>query len=269
MRLGRRGGADGGAADHGRAARRRARRRRRAAEDDVARRGGRRARRGGGLSTRSSRVTAQFMFPKLFARIAQIYAERYGLTERQLARVAVKNYAHARLNPLAQMRDTAADARAGLRRSPSDNPRHRAAAEGERLLADHRRRGGGRPVLGAFHAPLARERPPCGCWATATRPITCRWTRKDVPDFPDRAQARRRRRTPWRGLTPATSDAADVHDCFSISEIVAYEILGLPSAARAARAARKRRDDAAAGRRDDFGRRQAAALRSPSTPAAG
>src|SRR5439155_6474301 len=47
----------------------------------------------------------EFMFPKLFARIAQIYQERYGLSEQDLARVAAKNYANARRNPLAQMRD--------------------------------------------------------------------------------------------------------------------------------------------------------------------
>src|SRR5206468_10927752 len=46
-----------------------------------------------------------FMFPKLFARIAQVYMENWGLTEKQLAMVAVKNFAHARNNPLAQMRD--------------------------------------------------------------------------------------------------------------------------------------------------------------------
>ncbi len=46
-----------------------------------------------------------FMFPKLFGRIAQIYIEKYGATEADLARVAWKNYAHAKLNPLAQMRD--------------------------------------------------------------------------------------------------------------------------------------------------------------------
>src|SRR5437763_16911044 len=45
------------------------------------------------------------MFPKLFGRIAQIYIEKYGATEADLARVAWKNYAHAKLNPLAQMRD--------------------------------------------------------------------------------------------------------------------------------------------------------------------
>src|SRR5437899_2376303 len=46
-----------------------------------------------------------FMFPKLFGRIAQIYIEKYGATEADLAQVAWKNYAHAKLNPLAQMRD--------------------------------------------------------------------------------------------------------------------------------------------------------------------
>ncbi len=41
-----------------------------------------------------------FMFPKLFGRIAQIYIEKYGATEADLALVAWKNYAHAKLNPL-------------------------------------------------------------------------------------------------------------------------------------------------------------------------
>src|SRR3954465_12205335 len=46
-----------------------------------------------------------FMFPKLFGRIAQIYIDKYGATPNDLAAVAYKNYAHAKLNPLAQMRD--------------------------------------------------------------------------------------------------------------------------------------------------------------------
>src|SRR6476659_5243750 len=45
-----------------------------------------------------------FMFPKLFGRIAQIYIDKYGASPDDLAAVAYKNYAHARLNPLAQMR---------------------------------------------------------------------------------------------------------------------------------------------------------------------
>src|SRR3954468_11018249 len=50
-------------------------------------------------------IYGEFMFPRLFARIAQLYQQRYGLTEEDLARVAAKNYANARKNPLAQMRD--------------------------------------------------------------------------------------------------------------------------------------------------------------------
>src|SRR5262249_6545516 len=46
-----------------------------------------------------------FMFPKLFGRIAQIYIDKYGASEHDLAWVAYKNYAHARLNPFAQMRE--------------------------------------------------------------------------------------------------------------------------------------------------------------------
>src|SRR3954464_5871576 len=46
-----------------------------------------------------------FMFPKLFGRIAQIYIDKYGASEQDLATVAWKNYAHAKLNPLAQMGD--------------------------------------------------------------------------------------------------------------------------------------------------------------------
>src|SRR2546430_5395145 len=46
-----------------------------------------------------------FMFPKLFGRIAQIYIDKYGATEADLAQVAWENYAHAKLNPLAQTRD--------------------------------------------------------------------------------------------------------------------------------------------------------------------
>src|SRR6202049_4131988 len=44
-----------------------------------------------------------FMFPKLFGKIAQIYIDKYGDAKEALAQVAYKNYAHARLNPLAQM----------------------------------------------------------------------------------------------------------------------------------------------------------------------
>src|SRR5687768_4851230 len=46
-----------------------------------------------------------YTFPSLFGKLAQIYHETHGLGENVLPSVAFKNRAHARLNPLAQMRD--------------------------------------------------------------------------------------------------------------------------------------------------------------------
>src|SRR5204863_6347448 len=46
-----------------------------------------------------------FMFPKLFGKIAQIYIDKYGVSPNALVQVAYKNYAHAIVNALAQMRE--------------------------------------------------------------------------------------------------------------------------------------------------------------------
>src|SRR2546423_1815707 len=66
-----------------------------------------------------------FMFPKLFGKIAQIYIDKYGAKESDMATVAWKKYAHAKLNPLAQMRE--ADPTAGCappesEKKPSGGP---------------------------------------------------------------------------------------------------------------------------------------------------
>lgn len=45
-----------------------------------------------------------FMWPAAFGRIAQEYADRYGLDRRHLNRIAELNYSNARRNPLAQTR---------------------------------------------------------------------------------------------------------------------------------------------------------------------
>jgi len=47
----------------------------------------------------------EFPFPKLFGRLGDVYADRYGLDDDHLARISAINYANARLNPNAQTRD--------------------------------------------------------------------------------------------------------------------------------------------------------------------
>lgn len=47
----------------------------------------------------------EFPFPKLFGRLGDEYEARYGLDDKYLARIAAKNYANAKRNPLAQTRN--------------------------------------------------------------------------------------------------------------------------------------------------------------------
>jgi acetyl-CoA C-acetyltransferase len=57
-------------------------------------------------------IDCTFMWPAAFGRIARAYEERHGLDRRHLNRIAELNYAHARRNPLAQTRRWTFDERA-------------------------------------------------------------------------------------------------------------------------------------------------------------
>jgi acetyl-CoA C-acetyltransferase len=174
----------------------------------------------------------EFMFPKLFARIAQVYADRYGLTERQLALVAAKNFAHARLNPMAQMRDRRLPVDVAATESEA-NPR----VAGPLKVTDCSQITDGAAAVVLCSSRFVQR------LAGTTRPQLIGYghttdhlplDRKDVPDF---AIARRSaaRAYEMAGLSPGDIDAADVHDCFSISEIVASEIVGLAEPGTGAR----------------------------------
>jgi acetyl-CoA C-acetyltransferase len=163
------------------------------------------------------------MFPKLFASIAQRYSERYGLSEASLARVAVKNFGHSRLNPLAQMRGaelTFEKASIASEANPVVAPPLKVSdcsqiTDGSAALVLcsqrfldrlHRRRSV--RLLGYGHTTdyLSLDR-------------------KDVPDFPIAAKAANQAYV-MAGVGPDEIHGAEVHDCFSISEIVQYELLG-------------------------------------------
>ncbi len=162
----------------------------------------------------------EFMFPKLFAHIAQVYMKRCGLTEKQLALVPTKNYAHAKLNPLAQMRDATFP--------PADDP-----VIAPPLAASHCSPitdGGAAVVLCSEHflKGIAGASPPrpvvrlLGYGHTTDRLAL---DAKEIPGFPVARKAAEQAYA-MAGCTPRDIQGADVHDCFSISEIIAYELLG-------------------------------------------
>ena len=170
-------------------------------------------------------IYGQFMFPKLFARIATLYEAKYGLKESQLARVAFKSRLHAKLNPCAQMRDAVLTLEAACTES---NANPRVAPPLKVSDCSQITDGAAAVVLCSerFAQSLGPGRRPVRLLGFGHTTDYLPLDRKDVPEFP---MARRAavKAYAMAGLTPADIDAADVHDCFSISEIVAYEVLAL------------------------------------------
>src|SRR3954462_13535056 len=178
-----------------------------------------------------------FMFPKLFGKIAQIYMEKYGTSVDAFNWVAFKNYAHARLNPLAHMRDadlTYDYASQVSEKNPSVAPPLKVTDCSQ--ITD----GGAAVVLvsGNYLDRIGRDK------ATLPRLLGFGSTtdylaleKKDAPTF-STARKAAEKAFGMANLKPRDMHGVEVHDCFSITEIVAYEILGLAEPGKGAELAK-------------------------------
>ena len=178
-----------------------------------------------------------FMFPKLFGRIAQIYIDKYGASPDDLAAVAYKNYAHAALNPLAQMREanlTYDCASQVSDKNPSVAPPLRVSdcsqiTDGAASLV---------LVSGKFleqHGLDKAKYPRLLGYGHTTDYLALE--KKDAPTFSTSRRAAEKAFS-MANLKPRDMSGAEVHDCFSITEIVAYEILGLAEPGKGAELAK-------------------------------
>jgi acetyl-CoA C-acetyltransferase len=167
-----------------------------------------------------------FMFPKLFGKIAQIYIDKYGASPDALAAVAYKNYAHARLNPLAQMRDstlTFSDAQQISEKNPS-------VASPLRLTDCSQITDGAAGLVlvsGKYLDRIGRDKsklPRLLGYGHTTDYLAL--AKKDAPTFSTARKAAEKAYS-MANLKPRDMQGVEVHDCFSITEIIAYEILGL------------------------------------------
>ncbi len=169
-----------------------------------------------------------------FSQIADAYSERWGLESAHLGAIAEKNFDNARRNPKAQSRAWSFEPGAF---APDDdlNP----IVEG-RL----RRQDCGRITDGAaavvlcsaeyaeHHATRTRTSvaPRISGWATATAPMLLATKLDAIPDrgpmFPHVAQVVSVARE-MAGTGLDHIDLVETHDCFTISEYLAYDHLGL------------------------------------------
>jgi len=179
--------------------------------------------------SREKPLYGEHMFPKLFAHIAKTYMEKYGLNPTQLASVVAKNYENAQKNPLAQKFGTPMTKERAS--TPSDdNPEF---APPLKVTDCSQITDGGAGVV------LASKRfvDKLGC-ENAVKLLGFGHTtdhlelnKKDVPTF---SVSRKAAVQAYKmaGLRPSDINAAEVHDCFSISEIIEYEILGFAEPGR-------------------------------------
>ena len=166
----------------------------------------------------SGEMKAGSTFPSLFAMIARRHMYQYGTTREDLAAVAVKNHANGALNPGAHMRKviTLADA---LNARPVAEPLglydcsliSDGAAAVVLMPSDRARDFADKPVriLGVAQASdfVALDEKP------------------DITTFPAVRRASQKAYE-MAGVGPDDIQFAEVHDCFTIAEIVAIEDLG-------------------------------------------
>ena len=158
-------------------------------------------------------------FPGLYALIANAHMARYGTTREQLADVAVKNHYHGSMNPKAQYQVqisrvqvmTSTLVASPLRLLDCSPVTDGAAAVIVTTVEKARKLG--KPVVRVRASAQASD-------ALALH------SRKDLTRIPVVEKAAERA-FKQAGIGPEDLDLAEVHDCFTIAELVVMEELGL------------------------------------------
>ena len=177
-----------------------------------------------------------FVFPHLFAEVMQAYMREYGVTEADLATIAVEEYANARWNPCAQMNQVRITLDQALR---IEGP-NRYVVEGLPLktydcsqISD-----GYAALIVATAEGLEKLGVKCAdCveiagWGQATDPL--RQAGRDVlhPAGAYRAMAAAYQ---MAGASPRDVNVAEVHDCFTVMGALATEVIGKAQPGQGAR----------------------------------
>jgi len=158
-------------------------------------------------------------FPGLFGLAWRIHAERHGTTRAQVSAVVRKNKRNGLLNPLAQMGADLSDDQIAASASICDPLQ----------LYDCCPTSDGAAALVLVAKPLAREATgiPVDVLATVqTRGASRIAGHPDLCSF-DATVSAAQRAYAMAGVTPADIDLVELHDCFSIAEIIDSEDRGL------------------------------------------
>ena len=157
-------------------------------------------------------------FPALYALIAQAHIEEFGTTPEQLAAVAVKNHRNAKDNPHAHFRNVITKEQV-LNSPMVSSPLH---------VLDCSPLSDGSAAVVVTSAEIAKEFTDTPIYVKATAQASDYLSlsdRKELTMF-ESAVIASRNAYQQAGLEPRDIDVCEVHDCFTIAEIIAIEDLG-------------------------------------------
>lgn len=164
-------------------------------------------------------------FPGLYALLARAHMEQYGTTPEQLASVAVKNHFHGSLNPNAQFKNLLTVEKV-LKSSLIADPLH--------LLDCSPISDGASVIIISNKSTAKKKRVDIIASSVATDSLGIA-QRSSFTEIKATAKAGQQAYKA-AGIQPSDIDVAEVHDCFTIAEILAMEDLGFFQKGKAARA---------------------------------
>jgi acetyl-CoA acetyltransferase len=208
------------------------------------------ARVGGDYLARASHYPRQraiddFTFPALFALRTRAYRERFGVTEEDVGRLAVKAYGNANRNPLAHMVQVKMDLETASSASER-NPNFLSNAELSpyiKMSDCSQVSDGGSAIVIASERGLAKlgkvasDATELVGFAHATGNL---WKDGDLTRLETTAAAAQQAYT-RAGVRPSDIQVAEVHDCFTVTELLMMEALGFAAPGQSAAMVREGR----------------------------
>ncbi len=156
--------------------------------------------------------------PAHYALVARAYMRRYGATEEDLCAVAVKNHRHALDNPKAHFR-RAITVEECLKSKPVATP---LKLYDSAPISD----GAAVAVVASERAARRFTDSPVKILASTVATDTLSASQRDDITWPSAVWEAARRAYRQAGVEPSRIQVAEVHDAFTINEILMYEALG-------------------------------------------
>ena len=187
---------------------------------------------------RRQRPIDDFTFPALFARRTKHYMDAHGLTHEDLGRVSVKAYANANRNPLAHMRAV----KMTLEQAATPSDRNPCFLGNEALspflkVSDCSQVSDGGAALILVSEEGLRKLGKTPADAIEVRSLghaTGNLYTDSDPLKLDTTHVAAARAYAEAGVDPDNIDVAEVHDCFTLTELLMYEALGFTGAGESA-----------------------------------